>query len=180
MKAVAWQYSRWGALCFSVLCVLAANAGCGSVAARAEANSKQAVEQAQKVAQRVDRVEGDMSTTMTSVSTLRTDIRTEMTTMRDGLAPRIDKLEGDMVTKQSWVTNSPVMVVCIVVAVLLVMGGLIYFILRLFVVAPKERIISNLRGAVERVIASDDNDLDSDKWRKHLEEAKVAEKLIGQ
>jgi CHASE3 domain sensor protein len=179
MRDAVLSYSRLVALCFVALCVLAVNAGCGSVSARAEANSKQAVEQAQKVAQRVDKVEGDMSTTMTSVSTLRTDIRTEMTTMRDGLAPRIDKLEGDMVTKQSWVTNSPWMVVGIVLSILLVMGGLVYTILRLFIVAPKERAINVLRGGINRVLASNDNNLEPEAWQKHLEQAKAAEKLIG-
>lgn len=179
MRAVAWPFLRLGALCCFALCVVVCSAGCGSVAARAEANSKQAVEQAQKIAQRVDRVEGDMSTVTTSVSTLQTSIKTDMQTMRDGLGQRIEKMEGDISSKQSWVTNSPIMVVCIVVAVLLVMGGLIYTILRLFVVAPKERAINVLRGGISRVLASNDNNLEPETWQKHLEQAKAGEKLIG-
>ncbi len=178
MTAVAWRYSRCFSLLLSALCVVVFNVGCGSVAARAEANSKMALEQTQKLAQRADKVEGDMVATNTTVSNMKTDIKTDMQTMRDGLAPRIEKLEGDMISKQSWVTNSPVMVVCIVVAVLLVMGGLVYTILRLFVVAPKERALNTMRGALGRVFESNDNDLNAEKWKQHLEAAKQKD-LIG-
>jgi len=166
------RLSSWFFLLSLLLCSSIFMTSCNGVAARAEARSQQALKQTEELTQRVGTVEGDLTTTQSTVSTMQTSIRTDMETFKDGVSQRIGKVEGDISTKNTSIVNSPWMIIGVVGIVVVALVLLIYFVLRLFVVVPKERAIGALKGAINRAIRSDENNLDESQFKKFLEQAR--------